>query len=68
MGMWWASFTGPKAAGAIRSVLIVLGFGQRNWLSIPFVLGDGVILFSAGTLAATLRLGVALLILFLGYA
>jgi O-antigen ligase len=66
--MWWAPFNGPAEAGAIGAVLIVLGFGQRTWLSIPFVIGGGVILFYAGTLAAALGLGVALLILLLGYA
>ena len=68
IGMWWAPFNGPAEAGAIGAVLIVLGFGQRRWLSIPFVIGGGVILFYAGTLAAALGLGVALLILLLGYA
>ena len=68
IGMWWAPFNGPAEAGAIGAVLIVLGFGQRKWLSIPFVIGGGVILFYAGTLAAALGLGVALLILLLGYA
>ena len=68
IGMWWAPFNGPAEAGAIGAVLIVLGFGQRRWLSIPFVIGGGIILFYAGTLAAALGLGVALLILLLGYA
>ena len=68
IGMWWAPFNGPAEAGAIGAVLIVLGFGQRRWLSIPFVIGGGVILFYAGTLAAALGLGVALLVLLLGYA
>ena len=68
IGMWWAPFNGPAEAGAIGAVLIVLGFGQRRWLSVPFVLGGVVILFYAGTLAAALGLGVALLILLFGYA
>jgi len=68
IGMWWAPFNGPAESGAIGAVLIVLGFGQRNLLTIPFIVGGGVILFYAGTLAAALGLGVALLVLFLGFA
>ena len=68
IGMWWAPFNGPAEAGAIGAALIVLGSGQRRWLSIPFVVGGGGILFYAGTLAAALGLGVALLILLFGYA
>jgi O-antigen ligase len=68
IGMWWAPFNGPAESGAIGAVLIVLGFGQRNLTTIPFIAGGGVILFYAGTLAAALGLGVALLILLFGFA
>lgn len=68
IGMWWAPFNGPAEAGTIGAILIVLGFGQRRRFSVPFVIGGGVILFYAGTLAAALGLGVALLLLLLGYA
>jgi len=68
IGMWWAPFNGPAEAGAVGAVLIVLGLGQRNWLRIPFVVGGGVILFYAGTLAAALGLGVAMLVLLIAVA
>ena len=68
IGMWWAPFNGPAESGAIGAVLIVLGFGQRNLLGIPFILGGGVILFFAGTLSAALGLGVAIVIMLLGVA
>ena len=68
IGMWWAPFNGPAESGTIGAVLIVLGLCIRNGCGLLFIVGGSIILFYAGTLAAAMGLGVAVLVLLFGMA